>query len=122
MEQTSGWRAHMDMFKVEWALLGSSYSLTPINKSFYTLPQDIMEDLKVRLVDAPVVALHSGAVLPKGGENALEDSVDMKHETALKKSYEASSLAIRPSAVLSNFAHAIVIWADYLLQNLGMNP
>lgn len=44
-----------------------------------------MEDFKVPLVDAPVVALHSGAVLPKDGENALKDSANKKNKAALRR-------------------------------------
>ncbi|KAL8190679.1 UNVERIFIED_CONTAM: hypothetical protein K2H54_059045 [Gekko kuhli] len=71
-----------DIIKVEWALPGSGNSLTSITKKFHALPDNTMEDLKV---DSPVVALHSGAMLPKDGENALKDSVDKKNERALKK-------------------------------------
>lgn len=63
--------------------------------------------LKVPLVDAPVVTLHSGAVLSKDVDHALKDSVDRKNKMAIeKKSNEASSFAIRASAILSNFTRA----------------
>lgn len=42
----------------------------------------------------------------------LKDSMDKKNETALKESHEAISLAIRISAMLSNFTGAIVIWEE----------
>ncbi|KAL8185573.1 UNVERIFIED_CONTAM: hypothetical protein K2H54_055058 [Gekko kuhli] len=67
-----------------------------------------MEDLKVPLIYAPVVALHSGAVMPKDGENALKDAMDRKYEAALKKAHKAMSLAIHSAAALSNFARAQV--------------
>ncbi|KAL8169593.1 UNVERIFIED_CONTAM: hypothetical protein K2H54_053345 [Gekko kuhli] len=73
-----------DAMKAEWALLGRGNSLPSIAKKFYTLPEDTIEDLKVPLVDAPVVALQSGAVLLKDEENALNDSVDKKNKMALK--------------------------------------
>ncbi|KAL8190418.1 UNVERIFIED_CONTAM: putative ubiquitin carboxyl-terminal hydrolase FAF-X, partial [Gekko kuhli] len=106
-----------DVIQEEWANPGSGTSLLSIAKRFYSLPEETMEDLKVPLVDAPVVALHSGAVLPKDGENALKDATDRKNETALKKVHEAMSLAIRSAAALSNFTRATAIWADNLLQD-----
>ncbi|KAL8181928.1 UNVERIFIED_CONTAM: hypothetical protein K2H54_034813 [Gekko kuhli] len=81
-----------------------------------------MEDLKVPLIDAPVVALHSGAVMPKDGENALKNAMDRKNEAALKKVHEAMSLAIRSAAAMSNFTRATAIWADNLLQNPEVSP
>ncbi|KAL8221746.1 UNVERIFIED_CONTAM: hypothetical protein K2H54_074444, partial [Gekko kuhli] len=105
------------VIREEWANPGSGASLLSIAKRFYSLPEETMEDLKVPLVDAPVVALHSGAVLPKDGENALKDPTDRKNETALKKAHEAMSLAIRSAAALSNFTRATAIWADNLLQD-----
>ncbi|KAL8190433.1 UNVERIFIED_CONTAM: hypothetical protein K2H54_053979 [Gekko kuhli] len=88
--------------------------------SFSGQHEDIeaMEDVKVALVDAPVVALHSGAILSKDGDNVLKDPVNRKNKTALKKSHEAASLAVRASAVPSSFTRAIVIWANNLLQEM----
>ncbi|KAL8176730.1 UNVERIFIED_CONTAM: hypothetical protein K2H54_037964 [Gekko kuhli] len=111
-----------DVIREEWANPGSGTSLLSIAKRFYSLPEQTMEDLKVPLIDAPVVALHSGAVLPKDGENALKDATDRKNETALKKAHEAMSLAIRSAATLSNFTRATAIWADNLLQDPDVSP
>ncbi|KAL8199288.1 UNVERIFIED_CONTAM: hypothetical protein K2H54_039289 [Gekko kuhli] len=82
----------------------------------------IMEDLKVPLIDALVVALHSGAILSKDRDNALRDTFDKKNEAALKKAHEAMSLAIHAAAALSNFTRATAIWADNLLQNPEVSP
>ncbi|KAL8202884.1 UNVERIFIED_CONTAM: hypothetical protein K2H54_028560 [Gekko kuhli] len=106
-----------DMVREEWANPGGGTSLLSLARRFYSLPESIMEDLKVPLIDAPVVALHSGAVIPKDGENALKDAFDRKNENALKKAHEAMSLAIRSVATLSNFTRATAIWADNLLQD-----
>ncbi|KAL8190824.1 UNVERIFIED_CONTAM: hypothetical protein K2H54_062161 [Gekko kuhli] len=111
-----------DVIRKEWANPGGGNSLLSVAKRFYSLPERIMEDLKVPLIDAPVVALHSGAILPKDGENALRDAFDKKNEAALKKSHEAMSLAIRSAAALSNFTRATAIWADNLLQNPEVSP
>ncbi|KAL8178482.1 UNVERIFIED_CONTAM: hypothetical protein K2H54_048819 [Gekko kuhli] len=54
-----------DIIKAEWALPGSGNSLTSIAKQFYALRDDTSENLKVPLVDTPVVALRSRAILPK---------------------------------------------------------
>ncbi|KAL8194306.1 UNVERIFIED_CONTAM: hypothetical protein K2H54_013679 [Gekko kuhli] len=94
----------------------------PPAKRFYSLPERIMEDLKVPLIDAPVVALHSGAILPKDGENTFRDSFDKNNEATPKKSHEAMSLVIRSAAALSNFTRATAIWADNLLQNPEVSP
>ncbi|KAL8203213.1 UNVERIFIED_CONTAM: Histone-arginine methyltransferase carm1 [Gekko kuhli] len=48
-----------------------------------SLPEETKEDRKVSLVDTPVVALHSGAILSKDGDNVLKGLVDRKNETAL---------------------------------------
>ncbi|KAL8187804.1 UNVERIFIED_CONTAM: hypothetical protein K2H54_056241 [Gekko kuhli] len=90
-------------------------------KHLYSSPEETMEDLKVPLIDAPVVALHLGAVLPKDRENALKDAMNRKNEATLKKAHEAMSLAIRSTATLSNFTRATAIWADNLLQNLEVS-
>lgn len=111
-----------DIIRAEWASPGSGSSLLSIAKRFYVLPEGTMEDLKVPLVDAPMVVLHSGAVLPRDGENALKDPMDKKNETTLKKAHEATSLAIRASAVLSNFTRAIILWADDLVNNTEASP
>ncbi|KAL8185118.1 UNVERIFIED_CONTAM: hypothetical protein K2H54_039012 [Gekko kuhli] len=92
-----------DVIREEWANPGGGTSLLPIAKHLYSLPEETMEDLKVPLIDAPMVAFHSGAVMPKDGENALKDAMDRKNEATLKKAHEAMSLAIRPAAALSNF-------------------
>ncbi|KAL8188485.1 UNVERIFIED_CONTAM: hypothetical protein K2H54_000343 [Gekko kuhli] len=110
-----------DVIWEEWANPGGGTSLLSIAKRLYSLPEKTMEDLKVPLIDALVVALHSGAVLPKDGENALKGTIDRKNETALKKAHEAMSLAICSSAALSNFTRATAIWADNLLQNLEVS-
>ncbi|KAL8173808.1 UNVERIFIED_CONTAM: hypothetical protein K2H54_026368 [Gekko kuhli] len=107
-----------DVIQKEWANPGDGTSLLSLARCLYSLPENIMEDLKVPLIDAPVVALHSGAVMPKDGENALKDAFDWKNENALKKAHKAMSLAIRSVATLSNFTRATAIWADNLLQNL----
>ncbi|KAL8181859.1 UNVERIFIED_CONTAM: hypothetical protein K2H54_032569 [Gekko kuhli] len=91
-------------------------------KHLYSLPEETMEDLKVPLIDAPVVALHFGTVMPKDGENALKDAMDRKNEATLKKVHEAMSLAIRSAAALSNFTRATTISADDLLQNPEVSP
>lgn len=49
---------------------GNDTSVTGIAKRFYALPEGTMEDLKVPLFNAPVVILHSGAVISKDGGNA----------------------------------------------------
>ncbi|KAL8169260.1 UNVERIFIED_CONTAM: hypothetical protein K2H54_041994 [Gekko kuhli] len=106
-----------DVIREEWANLWGGTSLLSLARRLYSLPENIMEDLKVPLIDASVVALHSGAVIPKDGENALKDAFDRKNENALKKAHEAMLLAIRSAATLSNFTRATAIWADNLLQN-----
>ncbi|KAL8174801.1 UNVERIFIED_CONTAM: hypothetical protein K2H54_054054 [Gekko kuhli] len=111
-----------DVIREEWANPGGGTSLLSLARRFYSLPDNIMEDLKVPLIDAPVVALHSGAVMPKDGENALKDAFDRKNENALKKAHEAMSLAVRSAATLSNFTRATAIWADNLLQNPEVSP
>ncbi|KAL8174810.1 UNVERIFIED_CONTAM: hypothetical protein K2H54_054170 [Gekko kuhli] len=111
-----------DVIQKEWANPGGGTSLLSVAKRLYSLPDRIMEDLKVPLIDAPVVALHSGAILSKDGENALRDAFDKKNEAALKKAHEAMSLAIRAAAALSNFTRATAIWADNLLQNPEVSP
>ncbi|KAL8178427.1 UNVERIFIED_CONTAM: hypothetical protein K2H54_046645 [Gekko kuhli] len=111
-----------DVIREEWANPGGGTSLLSLARRLYSLPENIMEDLKVPLIDAPVVALHSGAVMPKDGENALKDAFDRKNENALKKVHEAMSLAIRSAATLSNFTRATAIWADNLLQNPEVSP
>ncbi|KAL8183696.1 UNVERIFIED_CONTAM: hypothetical protein K2H54_048893 [Gekko kuhli] len=111
-----------DVIREEWANPGGGTSLLSLARRFYSLPESTMEDLKVPLIDAPVVALHSGAVMPKDGENALKDAFDRKNENALKKAHEAMSLAIRSAATLSNFTRATAIWADNLLQNPEVSP
>ncbi|KAL8221614.1 UNVERIFIED_CONTAM: hypothetical protein K2H54_071493 [Gekko kuhli] len=111
-----------DVIWEEWANRGGGTSLLSVAKQLYSLPEKTMEDLKVPLIDAPVVALHSGAVLPKDGENALKDAIDRKNETAPKKLHEAMSLTIRSSAALLNFTRATAIWAYNPLQNLEVSP
>lgn len=44
--------------------------------------EEAIADLKVSLADAPVVALHSEAVLPNDSENALKESMDRKNKIA----------------------------------------
>ncbi|KAL8220845.1 UNVERIFIED_CONTAM: hypothetical protein K2H54_055529 [Gekko kuhli] len=111
-----------DVIREEWANPGGGTSLLSLARRFYSLPDNIMEDLRVPLIDAPVVALHSGVVMPKDGENALKDVFDCKNENALKKAHEAMSLAIRSAATLSNFTRATAIWADNLLQDPEVSP
>ncbi|KAL8207158.1 UNVERIFIED_CONTAM: hypothetical protein K2H54_046717 [Gekko kuhli] len=111
-----------DVIREEWANPGGGTSLLSLARRFYSLPDNVMEDLRVPLIDAPVVALHSGAVMPKDGENALKDAFDRKNENALKKAHEAMSLAIRSAATLSNFTRATAIWADNLLQDPEVSP
>ncbi|KAL8179096.1 UNVERIFIED_CONTAM: hypothetical protein K2H54_059636 [Gekko kuhli] len=67
-----------DVIQEEWANPGGGTSLLSLARRFYSLPDNTMEDLKVPLIDTPMVALHSGAVMPKDGENALKDAFDRK--------------------------------------------
>lgn len=71
--------------RAEWSVPGNGNSLTSIDHFFYTVSEGTIEDLKVTLVDAPEVALHSGAIFSKERDNVLKDFVDRKNETALKK-------------------------------------
>ncbi|KAL8185532.1 UNVERIFIED_CONTAM: hypothetical protein K2H54_054470 [Gekko kuhli] len=103
-----------NVIQEEWANPGGGH---PTAKHLYSLPEETMEDLKVVLVDALVVALHLRAVMPKDGGNNLKDAMDTKNDAALKKAHEAMSLAIRSAAALLNFTRATAIWADNLLQN-----
>ncbi|KAL8211638.1 UNVERIFIED_CONTAM: hypothetical protein K2H54_004606 [Gekko kuhli] len=111
-----------DVIREEWANPGGGTSLLSIAKRLYSLPEETMEDLKVPLIEAPVVALHLAAVLPKYGENAVKDANGRKSEATLKKSREAMSLAICSAAALSNFTRATTIWADNLLQHPEVSP
>ncbi|KAL8187299.1 UNVERIFIED_CONTAM: hypothetical protein K2H54_043915 [Gekko kuhli] len=78
--------------KAEGVTPGSVNSVLPIAKT-YVLPEETMKDLKVLLVDAPVVALHSGAVLsPRDWENILKAAMDRKNETVLKKAHKVDPL------------------------------
>lgn len=80
--------------------MSSGDSLISIAKKFCGLPGGVLEDLKVPLVDAVMVALHSGAILPTDRENALKDSVDRTNKMVLKKLHEVSSLPIDISNAL----------------------
>lgn len=61
-----------NIIKVEWAHPGGGNLVLFLVKRLYALPEEAMEDLKVPLVGAPLLALDSGAVLPEYGENALK--------------------------------------------------
>ncbi|KAL8203143.1 UNVERIFIED_CONTAM: hypothetical protein K2H54_041896, partial [Gekko kuhli] len=106
-----------DVIWEEWANPGDGTSILLKAKCLYSLPEETIEDLKVPLMDALVVALHSGAALPKDGENALKDAMNRKNEAALKKAHEAMSSAICSTAALSNFNRATTTWANNLLKN-----
>lgn len=53
-------------------------TLLSMTNTFYVLPEETTETLKVPLVDALVIVLHLGAVLPKECENALKEPMDRK--------------------------------------------
>lgn len=97
-------------------------TLNAITKKFYTLPSETMTDLKVPLVDGPVMALQSVTVLYKDGHSVLKDTVDCKNEAELKRIHDASSLVIKTSAVISSFTRTIVIWPDNLLKEVKPDP
>uniref|UniRef100_A0ACB8GCD5 Uncharacterized protein n=1 Tax=Sphaerodactylus townsendi TaxID=933632 RepID=A0ACB8GCD5_9SAUR len=73
------------------ANLGNSSAQGMIARKFYVLTQNSMDDLKVPLVNAPIMALHSRVILSKDGGNVLKDSVDSKNVAELKKSQEVVS-------------------------------
>ncbi|KAL8169215.1 UNVERIFIED_CONTAM: hypothetical protein K2H54_040318 [Gekko kuhli] len=112
-------RYHLTSLSSDQAEITSTIMSLDVNteKEEGELLEDTMEDLKVPLIDTPVVALHSSAVLPKDGENAMKYAMDRKNEAALKKAHEA-----RPAVALSNFMRATMIWADNLLQNPEIPP
>lgn len=90
-----------EVLRAKWTVPGYGSLLTSFAKKFCILAEATIENFKVPRVDAPVVALPSGAVLSKDRDSVLKDSVDRKNEVELKKLHEASSLTIRASAIHS---------------------
>lgn len=95
-------------------MLDNCTSLIDTAKRLCAMPEDTVEDLSVPLVDVNVVAICSGVVLSRDGNNTLKDSLD-KNEAAFKNSLKAFSLAIGALRMLPNFIRAIVVGADELM-------
>lgn len=75
----------------------------------YSLPQDTLNKLKVLVVDAPVAALSSRAVIPSEGDGGPRNPCDKRVEAVLKRSFESTSYPLRASAAKSVFARAIIL-------------
>lgn len=84
------------------------------------LPEAIMQKIRVPVVDSPVVSLCSLALLPSEGEVGPKESCDKRIDTALKRSFQASSQGFRVSEANSIFSWAAYRWAEDLVSGTSL--
>lgn len=102
------------VFASEWGRPMSSKHSARFFDKRYTLPAPIMDKLRVPVVDGPVVALCSPALLPSEGEGGPKESCDKRIDLALLRNFEASSQGFRVAVTNSIFSRAAYIWAEEL--------
>lgn len=78
----------------------------------YSLSESTSPSLIVPTVDPPVVALSSAVVILSEGEEGPKDATDKRMEFFLKRSFEASAMALKAASANSIMARAAYVWAN----------
>lgn len=78
--------------------------------------------LKIPSVDQPVAALASSSVILTDGDNGPRDPCDRRIESALKKGFDASALALRSASATSVMARASLAWVEDFQKAAGKLP
>lgn len=81
-----------------------------------------MSLLKVPTVDQPVAALASSSVIPADGDGGPKDACDRHIEMALRKSFDASALALRAVSANSLMSRAMMSWIEEFQESAGKLP
>lgn len=62
-------------------------------------------------MEPPIVALSSAALIPLEGEGGPKDATDKRVDTFLKRSFEATALALKAASATSVMARVAFVWA-----------
>ncbi|XP_048342392.1 NIF3-like protein 1 isoform X1 [Sphaerodactylus townsendi] len=103
----------------EWAEPGSKKQFPKITEKLYSLTPHVMELLRVPLVDAAVIALHSTNLIVQDELGSLKDGLDDRADVALRKSHKAMAMTIRAASTAAIISRAALLWARQLDQLLA---
>lgn len=106
--------AFQRVLDTEWATPASTKHASKFINKFYSFPEKTMETLRQPIIDQPIAALSSAAIIPAQGEGGPKDPLDKRVESALRRNFEASSQTFRASAANSIMARAAYLWAEEL--------
>ncbi|KAL8213096.1 UNVERIFIED_CONTAM: hypothetical protein K2H54_060713 [Gekko kuhli] len=105
--------------KEAWAIPLPHKVNTSHTHKLYPFSRQMLDLIKVPIVDAPVTALISRAAFPRDGDGSLKCKADCDSELALCRAHETLALSIRASVATSLAARASLGWAHQLLSELS---
>ncbi|XP_061438712.1 sodium-coupled monocarboxylate transporter 1-like [Rhineura floridana] len=96
--------------------------LMPTTNRYYVLEQSLVAQLKLPLINAPVVELVTHSLHPNDSDAQLKDSVECKMDLGLRQVHNASAVSVWAAASVSVFMRASLLWLQDLLDGLQEDP
>lgn len=103
------------IIEAEWQEPSRTRRAPKTISKLYAMPDETKVLLKVPSVDQPVAAVAVlPTIIPSEGEGGPKDSCDPRVESALKRGFETSALALQASVANSVMARAMLSWIEDL--------